>query len=364
MSTDIQYSTQGGLQNLDSAQKGRRNRSASADLDGRSWVGDLCEMAPVDAVAKAKQVTFPSRAAKYRIQALAAVALTLLLYPTRASAADLKPETAQAWEEYIEAAEARNQKHLAEGSPFLSIDAAPAEAAKLRQGEITAAPAAPNVPVKVHGGLIHDWIGAIFISNASIRDVLRVIRNYAEYSGVYRPNVVNARLLDTAESEDRFSLVLMNKSFFAKSALDSDYRSTFIRRDAHRWYSVSETTRVQEIAEFGSPSQYALPEGHGVGIIWRLYSIARYEERDGGVYIELEAIALSRDIPAALRWMVEPIVRRVSRSSLATSLEQTATAVRSNASIITGAPENRNCAAHCPSMSTSPMKTSLARSLR
>jgi hypothetical protein len=47
------------------------------------------------------------------------------------------------------------------------------------------------------------------------------------------------------------------------------------------------------------------------------------------VYIELEAIALSRDIPAALRWAVEPIVRRVSRSSLDTSLQQTKDAVRS-----------------------------------
>ena len=60
-------------------------------------------------------------------------------------------------------------------------------------------------------------------------------------------------------------------------------------------------------------------EGHGTGIIWRLYSITRYQERDGGVYVELEAIALSRDIPGGLRWIVEPIVRRVSRSSLVAS---------------------------------------------
>ncbi len=49
----------------------------------------------------------------------------------------------------------------------------------------------------------------------------------------------------------------------------------------------------------------------------------RFEERDGGVYVEVEAIALSRDIPAAVRWMVDPIVKRVSRSSVATSLKQT-----------------------------------------
>jgi hypothetical protein len=59
------------------------------------------------------------------------------------------------------------------------------------------------------------------------------------------------------------------------------------------------------------------------------------EERDGGVYIELEAMVLSRDIPAALRWVVDPIVRRVSRSSLETSLQQTADAVRTSVTTTT-----------------------------
>ena len=51
------------------------------------------------------------------------------------------------------------------------------------------------------------------------------------------------------------------------------------------------------------------------------------------MYVELEAIALSRDIPGSLRWMVEPIVRRVSRSALVVSLQETADAVRSNTNI-------------------------------
>jgi hypothetical protein len=56
-------------------------------------------------------------------------------------------------------------------------------------------------------------------------------------------------------------------------------------------------------------------------------SITRLEERDGGVYAELEAYALSRDIPAAFRLIVSPIVRRVSRDSLAVSLHQTKVAI-------------------------------------
>jgi hypothetical protein len=70
-----------------------------------------------------------------------------------------------------------------------------------------------------------------------------------------------------------------------------------------------------------------MPEGQGGGYIWKLYSIGRLAERDGGVYIEIEAVALSRDIPAALRFIVDPIVRSVSRSALVTSLTQTEEAV-------------------------------------
>ena len=262
------------------------------------------------------------------------ILLVALSSPIGAAAADLKPETVQAWQEYIKAAEARHQQHLAPGSPFLSIDAEPAEAAKVRQGEIVASPAAPNVPLKVHNGLIHDWTGVVFIPDATVPDVLRVTRDYGQYKAVFHPNVVSAKALQTDEWEDSFSMVVMNTSFFAKGALDSDYRSVFTRLDDHRWYSISQTTRIQEVSEYGSPAQHALPEGHGTGIIWSLYSIARYEECDGGVYIELEAIALSRDIPAALRWVIDPIVRRVSKSSLVTSLQQTAAAVRSNNAII------------------------------
>ena len=48
---------------------------------------------------------------------------------------------------------------------------------------------------------------------------------------------------------------------------------------------------------------------------------------NGGVYMEVEALALSRDVPVSLRFIVDPIVRRVSRNSLIESLQQTGRAV-------------------------------------
>lgn len=121
----------------------------------------------------------------------------------------------------------------------------------------------------------------------------------------------------------------MNKSLISKTALDGNFQSSYFRVNDQRWYSVCEARRIQQIAEYGSGRQHTLPEDDSTGLIWRIYSITRFEERDGGVYIEVEAIVLSRDIPMSLRWIVDPIVGRVSRESVVTSLHQTKDAVRS-----------------------------------
>lgn len=122
-------------------------------------------------------------------------------------------------------------------------------------------------------------------------------------------------------------MVLTSKSLVSKTALDGEYRSSIKRIDDHHWYEVSQSTRIHEIQNYGTAQQHTLDEDHGSGLIWRLLSVNRFEERDGGVYIQMEAVALSRDIPASLRWLVTPIVRRVSKESLATSLQQTSEAV-------------------------------------
>ncbi|MBZ5632238.1 MAG: hypothetical protein LAO55_03845 [Acidobacteriia bacterium] len=260
--------------------------------------------------------------------ALPLVPLVMLLSPGTVSAASLGPATVRAWEEYVEAANKRMERRLRPDKTFLWVDEAPDRLARVRAGEILVSPLGARTPARVPSGLIHDWIGAVFIPNVSIQDALAVVSDYAHYKEFYQPAVIDSKTIATSEAKDQFSMLLMNKSFFARTALDADYESCYVRVDDRRGYSVSRTTRIQEIEEYGAPTEHALHEGEGHGIIWRLFGITRYVERDGGVYIELEAIGLSRDIPASLRWLVEPIVRRVSRGSLLTSLQQTENAVR------------------------------------
>lgn len=266
----------------------------------------------------------------FRSFALPLLPLITLLSPATVNAANLEPATSKAWEEYVHLSALRMEQRLSPGKTFLWVDEVPERLARIRAGEIVVSQVGPQSPRRVPSGMIHDWVGAVFIAHASLKDVLQVVGDYARYKDFYPPTVIDSKVIATGEAKDRFSMVLLNKALFLRTALDTDYESCYVHIDDRRGYSVSQTTRLQEIEEYGAVSQRVLREGEGNGIVWRLFSIARYVERDGGVYLELEAMGLSRDIPASLRWLAEPIVRRVSRGSLSTSLRQTEQAVRSH----------------------------------
>jgi hypothetical protein len=196
-------------------------------------------------------------------------------------------------------------------------------------------------PKVVPHGLIHHWIGAIFLPNTDLGDVLKVVRDYGKYKEFYAPNVVDSRLLRQAATGDAFSLRMLNKAVVAKFALDADFQNSYTRLDENRWYSVGYSTRIREVEEYGQADQHELPPNTGHGFIWRLYNVSRFEQRDGGVYVELEAVVLSRDVPGALRWLVNPVVRRASKGSLLVSLQKTHGAVLSTTALARARSEER-----------------------
>ncbi|HLH37587.1 MAG TPA: hypothetical protein VKX39_00445 [Bryobacteraceae bacterium] len=244
-----------------------------------------------------------------------------------ALASDLRTETLSAWDEYIQAANASMLERLRPDRSFLWIEEHPHLAQQLHSGNLVIAPAGDANPKHVPSGLIHHWIGAIFLPNARISDVLSVVRDYDHYRDYYPSAVLASKCLGQNGADDRFSLLLISKMALAKTAIASQDQATFYELDPRRWYSTSSSTRIQEIDDYGGPDQHLLPPDQGHGYIWRLYGIARYEQRDGGVYLEMEAMALSRDIPAPVRWFVDPLVRRLARDSISTTLRRTGEAV-------------------------------------
>ena len=249
------------------------------------------------------------------------------------NAAELRPETLRAWDRYVQSADAAMQARLRPGSPFLWMDEERDRRQQVRAGEILVASVGEQNPRSVPSGLIHHWIGAAFIPNAKLSEVLGVVRDYAHYKDYYNPTVVDSRTIRWTPEADRFSTLLMNKALFLKFAIENECESFYVQSGSNRWYSNATAVRLQEIDDYGQASERRLPSDEGSGYVWRLHSISRYEEADGGVYIEIEAMALSRDIPAAVRWVVDPMVRRVSKGAMVTSLQQTLGAVSSSGKV-------------------------------
>jgi hypothetical protein len=256
--------------------------------------------------------------------------LAVLLLTSTANAASLKPETVAAWDDYVATAKAALVQRIRPGGCYLWTFEKADRAAQVRTGQIVVASAPGPNPKKVPGGLIHHWMGAIFLPGLTIEQVLEVTRDYDRYKDYYQPAVTESKTVARDDANDQFSMRMVNKMFFVTTALDAEYESIHVRLDEHRMYSIARTTHLQEVEDVGQASEHRAPEGQGGGYIWKLFNIARLEQRDGGVYLEMEAIALSRDIPAAARFFVDPIVRRVSHNSILISLEQTEHAVREN----------------------------------
>jgi len=242
-------------------------------------------------------------------------------------AADLSPDTVAAWQQYLRIVDGRMQSRLDGVQPFLWVDEDPARAQRVRRGEIVVSDLRRKVATAVPHGQIHDWIGGAFIPGASVAEVLAVVRDYDHYKEFFKPTVVDSRSIGQAGPRQHFEMLWLQKVLFVTAAIDAEYQSTYFPVDDKRWYSTSSSTRIQEIENYGEADERKLPPGSGCGCLWKVHSIARFQERDGGVYVEIEAVGLSRDIPASLRWMVAPVVSRVSRNGVINSLRETRDAV-------------------------------------
>jgi hypothetical protein len=243
--------------------------------------------------------------------------------------AELQPATLAAWDAYMREVGLRTAQR-GNNLPFLWTDESPGGVARVRRGEVVVAPVVEHGTKSVPNGLIHDWIGAIFIPNATIESLSAVLHDYDNYKELYRPAVKSSRSLNCASGDQEFMMVWQRHVLFVNAAMQGHYQAHEVVVDSRRGYNVADATQIRQIEGYGRADQRLLPPDSGSGFIWRIHSIARYEERDGGVYLEVEAIALTRDIPASLSWLVSPAVNHLSINSLTTTLRQTRDAVISS----------------------------------
>jgi hypothetical protein len=260
---------------------------------------------------------------------LLVVIASLIVLAPRAKSADLKSETVAEFDRYIRLTEAHMAESVQAGN-FLVVDVLPGDRRQqtydqLQQGQLyiqQLQTLQEGKPVKIPSGLIHHWVGVAFLRGVSIAQALAVLEDYNNEDKFFKPTVMQSRLESRDGDESKIFL-----RFYQKSIVTVVFNANFdVRRsrvDDSRLITTSYSTKIAEVSNPGKPDEHEYPVGKDHGYLWRMYSYWHVEEKDGGVYIQVESIGLSRPIPRLVAWIVNPIVSQVPRQYLTLLLNKT-----------------------------------------
>lgn len=249
------------------------------------------------------------------------ISLLLLTGAFAVSAAELRPATERAYQDYT----ARFEKKLSTRKTFLLIDSVDGLRARVKQGELFVEERRPQR--EPPDGLIHHWEGAVFLPKLKMPDLLRFLQDYDRHDKVYGPEVVKAQTLEKNGDDYRVRMRLLKKQILTV-VLETEHKAHYKRVADDKWESVSRSTKVAEVDSPDKPKEKELPPGTGNGFVWHMDSFWRFLEADGGVYLECTSISLSRDIPFGMARLIRPIIEELPAESLRNLLTKTRNALK------------------------------------
>jgi hypothetical protein len=210
----------------------------------------------------------------------------------------LRSETNRAFDEYVSKIESQ-----------MDWRAQPAS------GTIAVKPTLGKTPLDVADGMIHDWTASVLVPHTTVEKALQVFQNYPGYQTVFKPEVVESRLLAHDGPHWKTFLKLRRKKLVTaefNSEHDVEYRSL----GDGRWAILSRSTRIGEV-----DGGKELPPGQGHGYLWRLNAYWLLEPRREGIYMECRSVSLTRDVPPVVAWIVKPMVTSIPKESLHFTLD-------------------------------------------
>jgi hypothetical protein len=254
---------------------------------------------------------------------VALISFGIFLAASATGQAEPRPAAVSAFNGYVAQVEDRLATQHRSPRDFL----APADAARLRTGEQIIEHVPPPTGTDLPGAMLHHWRGTAFASGATVADFERLMKVFPAYPRVYAPQVETARIL--TRQGDHFQVVIRTRQKHVITVvLDTAFDITFGRLDPAHRYSLSRSTDVKEIDSPGTPKEKPLGPKDDHGFLWRLNTYWSCEERDGGLYMQIETVSLSRAIPEGLGWAIKPFVESVPRESLEFTLRATSNALR------------------------------------
>jgi hypothetical protein len=238
------------------------------------------------------------------------------------------PAAIGAFNTYFGVVESRlAQQHRSQNGFLAPVASGPENEMRLRRGELIVEKLTPATGAELPGAMLHHWRGTAFAPGAKAADFERLMKDFNAYPQHFSPQVVQAKILSQQGDHFQASMRVRQKHVITV-VMDTSYDITFGRLDALHGYSISRSTRIAEIDSPGTSRERALNSGEEHGFLWRLNTYWSYEERDGGLYMQIESVSLTRSIPTGLGWAIGPFVESVPRESLEFTLRSTCNALR------------------------------------
>jgi hypothetical protein len=234
------------------------------------------------------------------------------------------PTAVATFEAYAGAVETRLAQQHSTAEGFLGGALAdPGNEARLRAGQLIVEQLTPRAGAALPGAMLHHWRATAFIPGATAEKFDGVMRDFAAWPRVYAPEVLAARAI--SGHGDHYQLTMrVRQRHVLTVTMDASYDVMFGQLDAAHRFSASRSTQIAELDAKGR----ALSPADEHGYLWRQNTWWSCEERDGGVYLQLESISLTRAIPTGLAWAIGPFVESVPRESLEFTLRATGNALR------------------------------------
>ena len=248
--------------------------------------------------------------------------LALLLFTAAVRAEEPTQAAAAAYNNELARIEARlSQQHRSAATFLANLDQ---QKARLHQGQpvIEQLSSGAELP----GALLHHWRGTTFVPGAHSANFERLLHDFPAYPHVYAPQVLSARVLAQQPSHTQV-LMRVRQKHVLTVVLDTTYDVAFSHLDAAHGASVSHGTHIAEIADAGNSKEHALSAADQQGFLWRIDTYWSWAEQDGGLYLQIESVTLTRGIPHGLGWAVGPFVQSIPRESLEFTLRSTAAAL-------------------------------------
>ena len=232
------------------------------------------------------------------------------------------PASISTFNSYTRAVEARLAGQHRSSSFLVGLDGG----ALLRSGELSIEKITPTATGDLPGALLHHWRGTAFAPGPTAADFERLMRDFKSYPLHFAPQVLAADVV--RQDGDRMEASMrIRQRHVITVVMDATYDVRFGRLDRQHGYSISQSERIAEIAAPGTPGEHALTAAEEHGFLWRLNTYWSYEERDGGLYLQIEAVSLTRAIPRGLGWAVGPYVESIPRESLEFTLRSACSAL-------------------------------------